>query len=444
MDPRTIIKELININSVNPFSTALKDGIRYGIGNENKIAEYIQEILKDNNFKVEKQVFQEEKIVETDYNKVAVIPERYNLIAEKGSEKAELSGTPGGQSPPVGNGEKSILFFAHMDTVEIKENWSTDPFEAVVKVVDCKEKIYGLGAFDMKAGIAAILSATSKANPQGYKIKVAFVADEEYWSFGTEHLLRTNFLNDVELIIVPEINDSDKKTEFPSIILGRRGRVEYEFKVKGKSTHGALARVSEDAVNAVHEAIKLQNELLKYCDESEKSFTYGEITIKNSAYINYQHGGKGVISVPEYCRFLLDRSFIVCEDAEKELQRLTEIAIKAQESGIIDNRAKIEINMRERPTPYCRPYFFDPNIPTIKKFTHLVKKFYNGYEYGIGYSVADENRLATLDTPIVSFGPEGGNCHGSDEWVDVNSLIKLTNFFQELIINWSDKKSEHL
>jgi succinyl-diaminopimelate desuccinylase len=419
MDPRTILKELISIDSINPFRTALKDGIRYGIGNETKIAEYLQEVLKDNQFKVQKQTFQKEEILETDYEKVAVVPERFNLIAEKG------------------DGDKSILFFAHMDTVDVKEDWITNPFEAIVKVVDCKEKIYGLGAFDMKAGVAAILAATSKSIPKGYKIKIAFVADEEYWSFGTEYLLRTNFLNDVELIIVPEIADANKKTEFPSIILGRRGRVEYEFKIKGRAVHGALARVSPHSVNAVHESIKLQKEILKYCEESERSFVYEDITIKNSAYINYQHGGKGVISVPEYSRFLLDRSFIVSEDAEKELQRLTEIAIKAQESEIIDNRAKIEISMRERPTPYCRPYFFDPNIPNIKKFTNAVEKFYQGYEYGIGYSVADENRLATLDIPVVSFGPEGGNCHSSNEWVDVNSLMKLTEFFKELITNWS-------
>ncbi|PIZ52329.1 hypothetical protein COY27_00605 [Candidatus Woesearchaeota archaeon CG_4_10_14_0_2_um_filter_33_13] len=420
MDPKTLLKELISIDSINPFRTAMKDGIRYGIGNENKIADYIQDILKNNNFTVSKQTFQKEAIVETDYNKVAVVPERFNIVAEKGQ------------------GEKSILFFAHLDTVDIKEDWNSNPFEPVVKVVDCKEKVYGLGAYDMKAGIAAILAATSKVNPQGYKIKVAFVADEEFWSFGTEHLLKTNLLNDVELIIVPEISDADKKTEFPSIILGRRGRVEYEFKIKGKSTHGALARVSESAVNAVHESIKLQGEILKYCQESEKTFSFQDIQIKNSAYINYHYGGKGVISIPEYSRFLLDRSFIVGEDAEKELQRLTEIVIQAQENGVIDNRAKIEINLRNRPTPYCRPYFFDPGIPVIQKFIKKVNKFYDGFEFGVGYSVADENRLAILDIPVVSFGPEGGNCHSPDEWVDVNSLIKLTDFFKELVNNWTN------
>jgi acetylornithine deacetylase/succinyl-diaminopimelate desuccinylase-like protein len=418
MDPRIILKDLVGINSVNPFRTALKDGIRHGIGNETKIANYLIEVLENNQFTVEKQVFQEEKIVETDFDKVAVVPKRFNVLAEKG------------------HGTKSILFFAHMDTVEDKEGWHTDPFEAITKVVDCKEKIYGLGAFDMKAGVAAILSATAQFNPEDYKIKIAFVSDEEYWSFGTESLLRTKFLDDVELIIVPEIADADKKTEFPSIILGRRGRIEYEFKIKGRSVHGALARVSKEAVNAVHEAIKLQNEIIKYCDESEKTFTYQDLGIKNSAYINYHYGGKGVISIPEYSRFLLDRSFIVNEDADKELQKLTEIAIKAQESGLIDKRAKVEISLRERPTPYCRPYFFDPEIPIIKRFTNEVEQFYKGYEYGIGYSVADENRLATLDIPVISFGPEGGNCHSPNEWVDVNSLMKLTDFFKQLLKNW--------
>jgi len=433
-DPITILKELIAINSINPFKAVLKDSKRYGIGNEQQIAEYLEKKLVQNGFKVQKQIFQKEITLKTDYDKIVKVPLRYNIIAEKGE------------------GEKSLLFFAHMDTVEIKEGWDTEPLEAVTKVVDCKEKIYGLGAYDMKAGIAAILSATENVWSHKFKIKIVFVADEEYWSFGTEALLKTDFLNDVKLIVVPEISDTDKMFDknnpnihYPNIILGRRGRAEYEFKVRGKSAHGAHANLNKSAVNAVHEAIKLQHMVLKYCSDSELYFTYQDIKVKNSSYINYHHGGKGVISIPEYSRFLLDRSFIVGENAEGELQKLTQIAIKAQKEEIIDPRAKIEINLRERPTPYCQPYFIDPDKhPEIREFSNLVKQFYGGYNYSVGYSVADENRLATKNIPIISFGPEGNNCHSPNEWVNVNSLLKLADFFKMLIKEWDTKFSLHL
>ena len=58
-----------------------------------------------------------------------------------------------GENPSVG-------FLGHTDTVEYIEGWNTNPFELAEK----DGKLFGLGACDMKGGIAAMLDAISSIN----------------------------------------------------------------------------------------------------------------------------------------------------------------------------------------------------------------------------------------------------------------------------------------
>jgi acetylornithine deacetylase len=39
-------------------------------------------------------------------------------------------------------------------------------------------------------------------------------------------------------------------------------------------------------------------------------------------------------------------------------------------------------------------------------------------------------------TPVVIFGPQGGNAHAPDEWVDVEDLITLTKTYALTIADW--------
>src|SRR3989344_7233290 len=150
-----LLKEIIAIDSTNPFKTVIKDGKEIGIGNEGKIADYLEQKLIASGFKVSRQIVQEATNVNYKGN-IIEIPERYNLLASKGA------------------GNKSLLFIGHMDTVDVKEGWKTNPFEAVIKAENGKQIIYGLGANDMKAGLAAILSAINTEEINGFIVKVAF------------------------------------------------------------------------------------------------------------------------------------------------------------------------------------------------------------------------------------------------------------------------------
>jgi len=76
-----------------------------------------------------------------------------------------------------------LVFCGHTDTVPPAAGWSTDPFTPVEK----DGRIYGLGACDMKAGLACMLNAVRAFAESGIEFKgtlsFAAVIDEEGFSF---------------------------------------------------------------------------------------------------------------------------------------------------------------------------------------------------------------------------------------------------------------------
>lgn len=74
-------------------------------------------------------------------------------------------------------GTPRLLINAHVDTVPVNQGWTRDPFVAVVEPGEDGERLYGLGACDTKAAIAAILCALNEVRPDG--VAVLFSGDEE-------------------------------------------------------------------------------------------------------------------------------------------------------------------------------------------------------------------------------------------------------------------------
>lgn len=406
----TLIRELVAIDSVNPFITTSHGGREIGLGNETPINLYLEEKLAARGFSVSRQtVEQKQRAGSVD------VPERYNVVAEKGT------------------GTKSILFFAHVDTVDVKAGWKQDPFVVQEKTVDGRLCLTGLGTNDMKSGIAAILEAAKAEPPAGWKVKIAFLADEEFWSFGAVKLLESEFLNDVKLALVPEISEAGSSPFIQWLGLGRLGRTEFIFDVEGHACHGADAFVHPDAVNAAHEIIHLGEEITRYCQHARKTFQAEGISVVNSAYVNFIQGGKGILSVPDRASCVLDRALVPGETAEDELLRVLAFVEDVRARNVLDQRTKLKVSTRSRPTPPCKPYFFPPSNAVVRYVSKISETVAGQIEYGIGRSVADENRLAERGIPVVIVAPHGGGSHTSQEWVDAESVQRIADIFEKAI-----------
>ena len=301
---------------------------------------------------------------------------------------------------------RKLLLYAHTDTVEPSEGWTLNPFAPTVK----GRKIYGLGSWDMKGGLSAILAACrrlTKMDLQG-ELGVAFASDEELHSRGCDQLVRTGYLRGFDGAI------SAEPTGLASLEIGRRGRVVFEVNVTGRSSHGAAY---SRGIDAVVEASNLVTHLTKLDFRRWKK-------IKGTASVLAIEGGTEFLSVPDKCRLLLDRYLVPGETAESALRQLLDFVRR------LGSKARIRVAIKKRKTPYMAPYEISPNEAIVKAVRKASLLEVKRPKLSFGLSVADDNYLVTrAKIPTVTFGPDGGNYHAPDEYVDMPSVVAAANTY---------------
>lgn len=139
-----------------------------------------------------------------------------------------------GRLPGDGTG-KSLMLCGHTDTSDWngrpfrEEEWTHDPFAG--DVVD--GMLYGLGAINMKAGLASVMLAAEAVRRSGHPLKgdliVACVAAETGGGVGAVHLVETGLRPDY--CIVTEAGDLDVGVISTGYVQGRV-RVRGEFKAR--------------------------------------------------------------------------------------------------------------------------------------------------------------------------------------------------------------------
>jgi acetylornithine deacetylase/succinyl-diaminopimelate desuccinylase-like protein len=155
---------------------------------------------------------------------IAASPERPNVIARlKGME-------PG----------PALMLCGHLDTKPVGpiNAWTRDPFAGVVE----EGRLYGLGACDMKGGVASIIVALGRLRSRqvltrGSVIGV-FTADEEAGSrLGARFLAETGQLEaDAAIIAEPAGVDQD----WQRLYVGTRGSLLFRVDLEGATGHSSL------------------------------------------------------------------------------------------------------------------------------------------------------------------------------------------------------------
>jgi succinyl-diaminopimelate desuccinylase len=282
----------------------------------------------------------------------------------------------------------TVVINCHLDTVEVCQGWTRDPFKPIIE----KDKLYGLGSADMKAGIAIGLETFEMLAKLGtVNATFAGTIDEEGVSEGAFKLLAKKLKGDICLIPEPSCE---------ALTLGCRGRLVFDVEVRGASAHGARP---DEGVNAIVEASRFVSALGKL--RIAKHDVLGE----GSLCVLAMSGGTNTLSVPDTCKIILDRHYVPGETEASITGSLKEIA-----EGL-NCRADFEIRLAERETPFLEPYITEP--------TGLVGGFISAVKSHASYgkSVGDYNVFAKM-MPTVVYGPVGGNWHGADEWVSVSSV----------------------
>jgi len=348
-----------------------------------------------------------------------------------------------------GNGPK-IMLNGHLDTVGVQrpERWKHPPFAGIEK----NGRIYGRGAADMKGGMAAAIMALiafSKRKPEfnGEVFLSCVFGEEAPFSLGADTLLREYSFDDYDLILITEpspilsINDycftHDKihETKFPVSIVGAEGRVVLEIEFFGKAAH---ASHPSRGINALHDAAVLISELAHFDIFTNIKRGRGHYVVLNI------EGGDPTFTVPEYCRVLINRQIMLGEDVASVIREIEKIV------NALQLKSKVQVYKRHSPDPCLeyQPYinddasfidkFFETinhcnSVHKIKKDTDMNRSVHCRFTTR---SVGDFNLFGTrTKSPVLVFGPGGGNIHAPDEFVNKHEVIETANYILSFLMS---------
>lgn len=186
----------------------------------------------------------------------------------------------------------NLTYICHMDTMPAGEGWEYPPFSA--EIID--GKLYGRGACDMKAGLAAAMLAFRNLSrlekPLNYDFQLIATVNEEDAMTGAEQAVRDGYVNADSYVLDAEPTDS-------RIQVAHKGKTWFELTTHGKTCHASMPQHGCDAIAAMAEIITRVNrklaELPVHPEMGACSATFGTI-----------RGGWNPYIVPDACTATLD------------------------------------------------------------------------------------------------------------------------------------------
>ena len=304
---------------------------------------------------------------------------------------------------------RSLLLNGHTDTVGAAG--METPFSPARR----GERLYGRGAYDMKAGLAAMVGAVAalRETPLGDVI-LTFVADEEYLSAGTEAVVRGR-RTDAAIVTEPT---------GMRICLAHKGFVWARIRTEGRAAHGSDPVTGVDAIAHMGRVLaaidRLDHEVLPRSEHP--------LVGRPSVHASLIEGGEGLSTYPPTCTMDLERRTLPGETVE---------AVRAELSGIVDGlraadpafRATVEI-MGSRPG--LEVGRDAPIVQTLGRSCRRVTGESPAY-IGVAYW-CDAAILAQHGTPAVVFGPSGEGAHAAVEYVDLPSAVACAQVLAETIV----------
>ncbi|MGK7753686.1 MULTISPECIES: acetylornithine deacetylase/succinyl-diaminopimelate desuccinylase family protein [unclassified Roseovarius] len=258
-----------------------------------------------------------------------------------------------------------VHFNSHIDVVEVGRGWTVDPFGGEVK----EGRVYGRGACDMKGGLAASIVAAEAfiaVSPEyAGAIEISGTADEESGGFGgVAYLAGKEYFSPerVQHVIIPEPLNKDR------ICLGHRGVWWAEIETLGEIAHGSMPFLGDCAVRHMGAVVaEMEKTLFPVLAQKRTDMPVVPEGAKQSTLnINSIHGGEpeqdmdytGLPSpcVPDRCRMVIDRRFLIEEDIGEVEQEVRDVLerVRAGRAGFdytIKGIHSVEPTMTERDAP---------------------------------------------------------------------------------------------
>ena len=383
-----------------------------------------------------------------------------------------------------------ILFMGHLDVVPISEGWNSDPF---VLTINDNKYGFGRGSKDCKGSVVSSLlflrSFFEQANENQYfnKVGLFLSTDEEtggehgakfFFDYTSENNLNPKYVINVDggprvvfkrragfrlsLHAPPNIKKklaNQRSISFKSRILVDDNRHSAYF-VRGVDTHALLSLSKYLHINPhllVH-SIKgdwIKNNVVPNSIQAELVDPVTGDKLNGGEEISYDENLTKVINILRSIVLLnvpteitsefgvtvnpnrLSYSSIEGTDVYFDVRAFLfpenkELLIEALNNrlGLFSRKCQIQCSGSSG--------FFHTEItnPLVTESTQVMKDhlLMGQYEEPIEQEGASDARYATShNIPVIDLGPKGGNIHGSNEYIDLKSMIHFSKVYHDIV-----------
>src|SRR4051794_12137999 len=291
-------------------------------------------------------------------------------------------------------GGRTLLLCGHTDTVTV------EGMAAPHTPRRDGDRLYGRGAYDMKAGVAAALIACRDATRLGLRgdVVVAAVADEEHASLGVQEVLG-HVTADAAIVTEP--------TEM-AVAVAHKGFVWIEIEVTGRAAHGSRPHLGVDAIVRSGPILTALGDL----DHALTGRTHPHLG-RGTVHASLIEGGEELSSVPARCVIKLERRTLPGEPAaavEAEIEEMLDRCRAADPALVAEQRTLL---VRE-------PFEIEESAEVVQVLRETATEIQGSPALIGGASYwADAAFIAAAGIPTAMFGPGGAGAHADDEWVSV-------------------------
>jgi len=325
----------------------------------------------------------------------------------------------------VGDGEKSILFDSHVDTVEVKDEalWAFPPFGGVIS----GGRLHGRGSVDMKSGAAASIYAAALARDQGLlEGKTVYVScgvfEEDCDGENLKHLFKEFDLRP-SYVVICEPSDN-------TITLGHKGKLQASIKTHGISAHGSAP---EKGVNAIYEMA----EIIGRVDRTNRELMKRGAMRGTLVMSRISSTSASLNAVPSECEVYLDRRMIPGEtedDIRLEMNSLIEGKSATWELGTLHRKSWTGMEITYE--PFHLAWKIDVDHELTQACVRAYRKTFGKdvAEYDFWDFSTNAVTPVSMGIPTIGFGPgEYKLAHMRDESCAVDQIIAACDFYANVI-----------
>lgn len=301
--------------------------------------------------------------------------------------------------------EKPALLLGHTDTVHPRGSFRQNPTRVE------GDKLYGCGAFDMKANAVLMLEVLCAFDELNLKpknpITILLSCDEEVGSHtGREFVEKEAAKSEFCLVCEPSANGKVKT--------GRKGTGNYELKAHGVPAHAGLE--PEKGASAILE-IARQITVIQSLQKPETGTTVNVCTIS---------GGTTSNVIPERAECSIDVRFTSMSEAERVERELKNLKS-------FDEKVSLELLGEINRPPLERN---EKTLALYEKARDAAENF--GYTLGetqVG-GASDGNFVAALGVPVLDgLGIAGDGAHTNYEHILISDIPKRAALIAALLLS---------